>query len=156
VLSPGRSEIRFLAIPPLDLQVTGLRQLVGANQVQLLMEQTAGPGMPDQLETWDGGSNRISGWYQKGRYAAAMLGVGDVARFTLTGDGRYRVSARVGVGAPIKPVAVDLGEVEVRLPPGAGPQRATVPVDAARVRQAMATSAQRQAATGGQMPGSGR
>lgn len=156
VLTPGRSEIRFLAIPPVDLLVTGLRQSVEALEVQVLMEQLPGAGMPDQLEAWDGGSNRISGWYQKARYAAAPLGANDLARFTLPGDGRYRVTARLGAGLPVKPVAVDLGEVEVRLVPGSGPQRVTVTFDPARVRDAVATLAQRRAANPSQGPRSGR
>lgn len=156
VLTPGRNEIRFRSIPPVDLQATGLRQLVGAHEVQMLMELQAGPEMPDQLEAWDDDSNRISVWYQRGRSAAAPLGENDVARVTLSGDGRYRVTARVGMGRLVKPVSVDLGDVEVRLVPGSGPLRVPVVFEPARVREALATLAQRPAADSPQGPRRGR
>lgn len=146
--TPGRSQVVFLAIPPVDLLVPGLRQIVGATSVQIVMELVEDRELPGQLETGDGYGNRISGWYAKTKYAAAMLGDDDSVRLVLMRGGRQRVLARLGIKDGVRPVEVDLGEVEVRLVPGTGPQRVVVTADAARVQQGMAEFTQRRAATG--------
>ena len=54
-------------------------------------------------------------------------------------DGRYRVTAHLGDKSQgIRPVPVELGEVEVRLEPGADSQRVTVNYDAEAVQAGLA------------------
>lgn len=148
VLLHGRSTVVFSRIPPVDLLVPGLRQLVGSTPVRLMMELVDNADLPNQLETWDRRSGRISGWYAKTRRVYARLGNGDSVRLTLAGDGRYRVVAQLLTGAKGRPVPVDLGAVDVRLVAGARPPRVTANVDPELVQAGLATLMQREAASG--------
>ena len=148
VLAQGRNQLLFRRIPPLDLQVPGLSECVGTTPVQLVMQWMTGAGLPDQLENWDEQSNRIQGWYARSRYAAVTLGGGDTARFVLQGSGHYRVFARLGAGKVARPVGLQLGEVDVQLVPGTGPQRVVMNFDPARLQRGLADLAQRQAVGG--------
>ena len=89
VLVPGRSELRFSKIPPVELLVPGLRQLVGATPVWLGMTAVGGSGLPDRLDTWDGRSGRIAKWYGRGRAAYAPLRQGDAVPVALVHGGRF-------------------------------------------------------------------
>jgi hypothetical protein len=159
MLGPGASQLRFLKIPPVELHLPGLRRLVGEALVWIAM-RSVGPvspagGMPNKLESWDRRSGRISGWFtklQRGK-SGKLLGQGDTLQIPLMLDGRYKVIAYL-IGTTrsrkVRPVPLELGAVDVRLVPGAGPQRVTVNVDPKKVQQGLAEVAQREAASGGQ------
>ena len=64
-------------------------------------------------------------------------------RVRIMESGRYRVTAWLGVGRDdSRPVPADLGEVDVRLVPGAQPQKVTATVDPAAVQDALAKLAE--------------
>ena len=157
VLGPGPSELRFLKFPPLELRLPGMRRLVGKAMVWIKM-QSVGPvsstgGSPRRLETWDRPSNRIGRWFggMQRRKAGVLLGQGDSVQIPLMSDGRFKVTAYLlGTGEKRKAraVPVALGAVDVRLVPGAGPQRITVTVAPEPVQKGLAELAQREAASG--------
>ncbi len=77
-------------------------------------------------------------------------------RIPLMVDGQFQVIAyllRTGQKRTVRPVAVQLGPVEVRLVPGAGPQRVKVNIDAKKVQEAITDLAQREAAKAAQQKG---
>lgn len=155
VVGPGPSELRFMRIPPVELQLPGLRRLVGEALVWIaLRRDSSGPpatgGLPRSLESWDGRSGRIAGAFarkQRGK-SGKILGQGDTLRIPLMQDGRFKVFAYL-LGTTKKrksrAIAVQLGVVNVRLVPGAGPLRLPVNIDAERIQKAMAELAQREA-----------
>jgi hypothetical protein len=163
VLGAGRSELRFLKIPPFELHLPGFRQLVGTTTVWVNMTLVSGVGLPDTLETWDQRSNRIAQWYGRGRSAGARLGDGaapiasygnadprDLVRMPLMHDGRYQVTAYLGDKSKrVRPVPIELGTADVRWVPGAGTQRTTLVVDPALAQRGLAELAQREAASAG-------
>ena len=66
-------------------------------------------------------------------------------------DGRFKVIAYLlatGKTRKARAVVVELGVVDVRLVPGAGPQRVTVNIEPEKVQTALAELAQREAASG--------
>lgn len=142
-VAPGRNEIRFRGIPPVDVQLAGMRALAGTTNVQVVLEFVDNAGMPQQLEAFDGGSKRVAGWFARAKYTAALLGEDDVARVQLTRPGRHKVIARFGVRQGIRPTTVDLGTADIELQPGAGPQRVVVGYDLQPVQEAIAEAAQK-------------
>jgi hypothetical protein len=136
-LPQGRSELRFVAIPPVEVAVPGLAERVGAAADDVwivLTPRGAAPG-PDGLETWDDRSRKINAAYRSSRSAYARLGPDDVAEIAVVENGRYRVRGYlVGRGK----VAFELGEIVVSVEPGGSPQRVTLSVDPARLQSALA------------------
>jgi len=159
-LGPGKSELRFLKLPPVELHLPGFRQLVGKALVWIKMQSLTPPaaGSPQKLETWDRQSNRIGrqfGGMQR-RSAGALLGSGDTVRIPLMADGQYQVIAYLlatGKKRTVRPVAVQVGLVEIRLVPGSGPQRVKANIDAKKVQEAITDLAQREAAKANQQKG---
>ena len=141
VLSPGRSELVYRAIPPIDLHLPGLYSMAQGVSVQVVLERLEMNGLPDQLESFDGMSRRISGWYRKAKYSASMLDERDTARVALTSGGSHKVILRFGVGR-IRPPTVELDAVQINLVLGEQPIRVTVPFDAQVVQQAIAEATQ--------------
>lgn len=133
VLIHGESELRFLKIPPVEVHVPGLRQVVGAMPVWIGMTRAVSSGTPRGLEKWDRRSGRIAAWYVKGRSSYAALAEGEIARVPLSRSGLYQVVAYVGG----RKVRLDFGSAEVNLKPGAKPQRVKVTFDAEQVRAAI-------------------
>lgn len=145
VLGPGTSELRFLKIPPVDLELPGLRRLVGTTPAWVAMRLVGDAGLPEQLEKWDRRSSRIAGWYARTKGGGhAKLGDSDTVRVLLIHDGRYRIVVFLGRGSKdVRPARVDLGMVDVRLVPGAEPLRLTVKVDTHKVQAGLAKAAKR-------------
>ena len=141
VLAPGRSEVVFRRIPPVDLLLSGLFAMSDDVPVQVVLERLELDGLPERLDGFDGMSKRISGWYARAKYSAAMLAPTDTARVEVTADGPHKVILRFGVGK-IRPPTIELGVVDVELVPGAGPERIAVTFDAQAVQQAMADARQ--------------
>ncbi len=149
VLGTGRSTLRFLAIPSVELRTPGLRALVGELPVQLELSPVAGAvDGPDVLEAWDRDSRRLAGWYSGTRGGRADLGDDDVARTRLSASGRYRVVAQIGGRRGVAPETVELGECSIRLTPGGELPVVTLAVPAAAVQQAVLALAQRGASGG--------
>ena len=145
VLGPGRSDVRYLTIPPVELQLPGFGELVGTARVTLSVEMVGNSSLPGDLETWDQRSGRFAQWYRDSRSLSAQLR-GDAVRMQLMLDGRYRVTA--GLASRVKrvrPVPVDLGEIEVSLVPGSGPLEVKVNFDPQAVQAAAAELARREA-----------
>ncbi len=128
VLVHGGCELRFLEIPPVEVHVPGLREIVGTMPVWIGMKrataQGAGSGLPDRLATWDRRSNRIAGWYGKTRATYAPLGEDEIARIELSRDGVYQIEAYMGG----RKAHIEFGTAKVRLEPGEEPQRVTVTI----------------------------
>ena len=109
--------------------------------------------MPSRLESWDGRSRKISRWFsdkQRGK-SGKLLGRGDTLQIPLMMDGRYKVMAYLlatGKARKVRAVPVELGVVDVRLVPGAAPQRVMVNVVPEPVQKGLADLAQREAASG--------
>jgi len=149
IIAHGRTTVVFRATPPVNLLAPGLRQLVGATRVRIVMQLTDGSSLPKELASWDRRSGRISGWYGRTRNSYADLGPGDSAQLTLMCSGRYRVVAQL-LGDPKqrRPVSVELGNVTVHVDPGSGPQTVTATVKPALVHAGLAELAKRATATG--------
>lgn len=138
VVVQGRSEIRFLRIPPVEVHVPGLRRIVGETPVWIAMTRqrarNADSNTPDELEIWDGSSERIAKWHGGGRMSYAQMGEDEIARIELSRDGIYRLDAYIGG----RKTRLDFGTAEVELEPGEKPPRVTVTVDAEKVQSAIA------------------
>ncbi len=153
VLVAGINQLQFRKVPPVILHLPGLRGLVGSGLVWVAMRLESGaPGsqLPRALDAWDGRSKRISGMFARKRRAKAgkMLGQNDSLQVAVNVDGSYRVMAYLlatGKARKARPVGVELGKVQVRLVPGSGPLRVTVPVNAEKVAKALAELAQHEA-----------
>lgn len=141
-LSPGRSEIRFLRIPPVELRAVGLRQLVGDESVWISLEAAGN----EAVAQFDSRSRRLARSMSRQSASHGRLDSNDVARLTPVRDGRYRVVARLGDKRRGGLVSVPLGEVDVRVQPGRPALVLAVPVDAAAVQRAMADVVARRAA----------
>ena len=70
----------------------------------------------------------------------------DTAKLEVMCDGHYRVAALLGWRSGVRPVFVELGEVDVSLVPGSGPQQLVATVDPEKVQQGLTEFAQKQAA----------
>lgn len=128
VLVHGECELCFLEIPPVEVHVPGLRQIVGAMPVWIGMKHATthdvDTGLPDRLVTWDRRSNRIAGWYGKVRAVYAPLGEDEIARIELSRDGVYLLEAYMGG----RKAHIGFGSAKIRLKPGEKPERVTVTV----------------------------
>jgi len=148
VLAPGRCDVFFRRIPPVDVVLAGLSAMSDGVPVRVLLEQLEREGLPQQLDVFDNISKRMSTWYTKSRFFAAMLGSNDTARLEVTGGGLHKVVLRFGA-SKVQPTTVELGAVEIKLVPGGGPERIAVPFDAQVVQQAIADARQRIEQEGG-------
>ena len=137
VLVHGECELCFLEIPPVEVHVPGLRQIVGTMPVWIGMKcataQEVDSGLPDSLETWDRRSGRIAGWYGKTRATYAPLGEDEIARIELSRDGVYQLEAYMGG----RKAHIEFGSAKVRLEPGEKPQRVTVTIFPDQVQAAL-------------------
>mgnify|MGYP001329527764 CR=1 FL=1 len=142
VLSPGRSELVFRRIPPVEVVLGGLSGLANDVSVRVVLERMDLNGRPEQLDAFDGMSKRIAGWYARAKYSAAMLDQADTATLDVTGVGPHKVIVRFGVGQS-KPESVQLGTVDVQVVAGGAAQRVAVPFEAEVMRQAIQAVVQR-------------
>jgi hypothetical protein len=158
VLAPGRSELVFQRVPPVDVVLSGLSAMAQGVPIQVVLERLELDGRPGELEAFDGMSKRIAGWYARAKYSSGMLDELDTARVRVTGDGLHRVILRVGdllVGRlyPVsgEPEAVELDAVEIKIVPGDAPLRVAASFDPEAVRQALvaARAAMQQRSQGG-------
>jgi len=136
VLSPGRSELVFRRVPPVDVVLYGLSAMTDGLPTHVLLERLEMDGRPETLEAFDGMSKRISGWYARAKYTLARLDDMDTARVGVTGDGPHKVVLRIG---PMRrdPQTVELDAIDVELVPGGDPLRVVVPFDPVVVQQAI-------------------
>ena len=149
VLAPGRSELVFRSVPPVDVVLYGLSALAAELPVHVQLQRLESDGLPDALESYDGMSQRIAGWYAITRHGTGRLDELDTARVQVTAGGPHKVVVRVG---PLKrnPQVVEMDAVDVKLVPGGEPQRIVVPYDIAALQQAIeAARAALEAAPGG-------
>ena len=150
MLTPGRSEVCFLPVPPVEVQLPGMRQLAGENAIQVLLEGLDTEGQPGPVEKWDSASGRIANWQRRGKFSAAMLDENDRALIRVARGGRHRVSLRFGVGQPVRPPRLVLGEVDVRLQPGGPVRRVGLNYEVEAVQQVLAQLAERLQASAAQ------
>ncbi len=146
VIAAGRNELQIPTIPPVDVHFPGLRALAGQVEVQVVLERMELDGMPDELLAWDGGSKRISGWYAKGKYTAAMLDESDTARVKVTSGGAHRVIVRFGIGQGIRPPAMILEPITLRIDAAGAVARFTPAFDRKAAQDSIADAAQKIAA----------
>lgn len=138
----GKSQVRFLRVPPLTLRAPGTRQIVGEQSVWISLEPVRGV----KVVEFDSASRRMGRTLRRASSTHGSLRGNDTARLTPVRDGRYRVLARLGDKRRGGLVSVTLGEVDVRTQMGGAPQVVTVNVDAQALRTAMQEVARRQAA----------
>ncbi len=136
VLAPGRSELVFRRVPPVDVVLHGLSALAGELPTQVVLERLELGGRPATLDAVDGMSQRIAGWYARAAFSTGELNELDTARVQVTGAGPHKVLLRIG---PLKrgPQTVELDAVDIQLAPGGDSVRVVVPYDVAVVQQAI-------------------
>ncbi len=140
VLAAGRSELLFRAVPPVEVVLPGLHAMAGSVPVRVVLERLNRHDLPEQLDTFDGMSERIADWYTRVRYSSAMLTALDVASIRVTAPGPHRVSLRLG-SSKAKPTTVELEPVELTVEPGGNAQRCVVDFDPEIVRAAIVEAA---------------
>ena len=140
LLVPGRSELVFRRVPPVDVVLHGLSALAGDLPVHVQLQRLENVGLPDSLEAYDSMSQRIAGWYSVTRHGAGRLDELDTARVQVTAGGAHKVVLQIG---PLKrsPQLVELGEVELALVSGGDALRVVSPYDVAAVQQAIEAAA---------------
>lgn len=141
MVAAGRNEVRFLAMPPVDVQLVGLAGQAGTINVQVVLEMLDLNGLPQRLDAFDEGSKRVAGWYARAKYSAAMLDARDTARLQLMRAGPHKVILRFGVKQGIRPTTVELPAVDIQLQPGSGPLHVAVAYDPQVTRSAIAAAA---------------
>ena len=136
ILAPGRSELVFRSVPPVDVVLHGLSALAQEVPVHVQLQQVELDGRPESLEAFDGMSKRIAGWYDKTRHGTGRLDEVDTARVRVSAEGAYKVVLLVG---PLRrsPQAVELDAVNVELVPGGEALRLVAPYEVAVVQQAI-------------------
>lgn len=139
VLAPGRSELVFQRVPPVDVVLQGLSALAGDLPVHVQLQRLENGDLPDSLEAYDGMSQRIAGWYRITRHGTGRLDELDTARVQVTAGGAHKVVLQLG---PLKrsPQTVELDAVELALEPGGDAPRVVVPFDVQAVQQALETA----------------
>ena len=98
---------------------------------------------------------RQFGGLQK-RNFGALLGQGDTVQIPMMMVGQFQVTVYLlgtTKNRKTRGIRLELGEINIRLAPGAGPQRVAVNVDAKKVQDALAELVQREAAAGAKGPG---
>ena len=83
-LAPGRSELVFRSVPP-STSCSTASALAAELPVHVQLQRLESDGLPDALESYDGMSQRIAGWYAITRHGTGRLDGFDTAR---AGDGR--------------------------------------------------------------------
>ena len=151
VLVPGRSELVFQRVPPVDVVLHGLSALAGDLPVHVQLQRLEKGDLPDSLEAYDGMSQRIAGWYSITRHGTGRLDELDTARVQVTAGGAHKVVLQIG---PLKrsPQTVELDVVELELVPGGDALRVVAPYDVLAVQQVLESA--RAALEAG--PGSGK
>ena len=136
VLAPGRSELVFRSVPPVDIVLYGLSALASELPVHVQLQQVETGELPDSLDSFDGMSKRLSGWYAITRHGTGRLDELDTARVRVTAGGPHKVVLRIG---PLKrsPQVVELDAVDLKLVPGGDALRIVVPYDVPAVQQAI-------------------
>lgn len=144
VLSAGRSDLVFQKVPPVQLQVAGITALAGTVPVRVAVERTDLGGRPDRLESFDGTSRRLSGWYRWSRYSSATVSPQDVAEVKITGGGKHKVTLFFGSRRNWRN-RVACGEIDIQL----DPQGVTAPIaisfDTVAAQEQIAAAAQAMA-----------
>ncbi len=137
-------------MPPVDVVLSGLSALAQGVSTQVVLERLELDGRPSELESFDGMSRRIAGWYARAKYSAGLLDEMDTARVRVTGDGPHKVILRFG-NLKRRPETVELDAVEVKIVPGDAPLRVAASFDPEVVRQALdaARAAMQQPSQGG-------
>jgi len=143
MIGPGRSEIVYRRIPPVDLVFTGLAGMSLDVPVMVILERLELDDLPQQLDSFDGASKRMSGWYARAKYSVGMLDAQDTARVEVTAGGPHKVVLRVGARRIRPPEVVELDAVQVEIRPGSPPLRINVPYDVPVVQQAIDAAVQR-------------
>ncbi|MCA8956293.1 MAG: carboxypeptidase regulatory-like domain-containing protein, partial [Planctomycetes bacterium] len=141
-LTHGRSELRFVALPPARLVLQGLRGMVGPDTtVRVSMVLMGDTGLPSGLRVRDQQTGRSRGYSraQLSKSSGAWLGTDDTVQVPLMREGRYRVVARLR--AKSQSVDVVLGTVVVKLEGNPGELR--VAVDRGKVQAGLDSLQQR-------------
>ena len=138
ILVPGRSELVFKRIPPVDVILGGLSAMAQGVRTQVLLERLNMDGRPSELEAFDGMSKRIAGWYARAKYSSAILDERDTAQFNVSGDGPHKVILRFGNKRNLE--TVELDAIDFKLVPGSDPIRVIAAFDPQVVEQALAAA----------------
>src|SRR5690606_8039209 len=141
-LLAGRTEVRFVPVPPVTVRVPGMRQLVGTEQVWIALELLE----HETVATLDSRSRRMAQTLQRAASSYGALNENDVAVIRPLRDGRYRVLAMIGDKRRGGLVNVTFGEVQVRIDATGTATVLTVAIDTQGVLAAMQQVASRRAA----------
>ena len=142
VLAAGRSEIRFLRVPPIALHAPGVRAIVGGTNVWIGLQLI---GAPD-VASLDGRTGGRARQFRRMTSSYGRLGADERADVSPLMDGRYRVTAYIGDKGRGGLVEVPMGEVDVRVVAGGPRVTLAVQAEPQALHRAMQDLAQRQAA----------
>ena len=158
LLQPGATRLTLTRLHPLQVDIPGLRQLVGPDRrVRLSMVFAGDTGLPmtdftaiDQRNGRDRGYPRA----MLGKSNGAWLGKQDRMQVRLMVNGRYAVIARLHEGGVRGAVSVELGRVDAVLD-GTEPQTVRVPLQPSLIEGALTELMAKKAAAPARQ-GSGR
>ncbi len=143
VLSAGRSEVRFSRVPPVVLHAPGLRSVIGDTNAWMGLQLLETP----KVSTLDG--RRQRGGAEAARRATSSFGrlrSDERASLEPLLDGRYRAIAYLGDKGRGGLVQLPMGEVELKVVPGASPVVLQLQATPQALRAAMDEVLRRQAA----------
>jgi len=140
-LNAGRSEIRFLRVPPLSLHAPGMRSIIGSTNVWMGMRLISAP----ELASLDGRQGRSTRGFRRMTSSYGRLGADERAAVSPLMNGRYAVVAYIGDKGRGGLVEVPMGEVDIEVVAGGPAVIIEVQPDSQRLQTAMQELAQRQA-----------
>ncbi len=140
-LFPGEARIVLSARQPLDVELPGLRAMVGADRrVRVSLVYAGDTGLPmSDFEAIDQRTGKTRGFARAalGKSSGAWLGDSDRVRVRLMLEGRYEVVCRFYVEGVRRPVSRSVGVIDAVLS-GDEVALATLTPDARLVEQALA------------------
>lgn len=145
VIAPGESQVVLAQLHPVEIELPGLRAMVGERRVRISLVYEGDTGLPmTDFQAIEQTRGRGRGYPRAalGKSGGAWLGGNDTVRVPLMMNGRYRVVARISEPGKRGNVSKDIGTVDAVLD-GAGVQHAVVAPPAPVIQQALAELAAR-------------
>jgi hypothetical protein len=139
-VAPGESKVRLTQLNPIEVELPGLRAMVGPRRVRVSLVFEGDTGLPmEDFQAIDQARGQERGYPRAalGKSSGAWLGEDDLVRMPLMLNGRYRVVARISQEGRRGNVSKDLGTVEAVVD-AAEVQRVRLAPAPALVQQAIA------------------